>query len=55
MLHLTEAGEDILAQVTRSRRTAFRERLADWPAEDLARFAAYLERYNAGPEDADAD
>jgi DNA-binding MarR family transcriptional regulator len=47
VLHLTEAGEEILAQVTRSRRTAFRERLAHWPEADLVRFAAYLERYNA--------
>ncbi|MGW0995983.1 MarR family winged helix-turn-helix transcriptional regulator [Streptomyces sp. NPDC002523] len=52
VLHLTEAGEEILAQVTRSRRDAFRERLADWPEEDLVRFAAYLERYNAGQPDA---
>lgn len=49
VLHLTEAGREILAQVTRSRRSAFRERLANWPEEDLVRFAAYLERYNAGP------
>ncbi|MFJ6904316.1 MarR family winged helix-turn-helix transcriptional regulator [Streptomyces griseoluteus] len=48
VLHLTVAGEEILAQVTRSRRAAFRERLADWPEDDLVRFAAYLERYNAG-------
>ncbi|AQS71092.1 MarR family winged helix-turn-helix transcriptional regulator [Streptomyces pactum] len=47
VLHLTRAGRRILAQVTESRRTAFRERLADWPEEDLIRFAAYLERYNA--------
>jgi DNA-binding MarR family transcriptional regulator len=52
VLHLTDAGRRILAQVTESRRTAFRERLADWPEEDLARFAAYLERYNAWPEGA---
>lgn len=51
MLHLTEAGREILAQVTRSRRAAFRERLANWPEEDLVRFAAYLERYNAGPDE----
>ncbi|MGW0819517.1 MarR family winged helix-turn-helix transcriptional regulator [Streptomyces viridiviolaceus] len=50
VLHLTESGRRILAQVTESRRTAFRERLADWPAEDLTRFASYLERYNAWPE-----
>ncbi|MEU9590991.1 MarR family winged helix-turn-helix transcriptional regulator [Streptomyces sp. NPDC048219] len=47
VLHLTDAGRRILAQVTVSRRTAFRERLANWPEEDLVRFAAYLERYNA--------
>jgi DNA-binding MarR family transcriptional regulator len=52
VLHLTDAGRRILAQVTESRRTAFRERLADWPEEDLVRFAAYLERYNAWPEGA---
>ncbi|MEU3663465.1 MarR family transcriptional regulator [Streptomyces sp. NPDC032940] len=54
VLHLTDAGRHILAQVTESRRTAFRERLAQWAEEDLVRFAAYLERYNAwqdpGPE-----
>ncbi|MFE9705366.1 MarR family winged helix-turn-helix transcriptional regulator [Streptomyces sp. NPDC005930] len=49
VLHLTEAGRHILGQVTESRRTAFRERLADWREEDLLRFAAYLERYNAWP------
>ncbi|MER6334095.1 MarR family winged helix-turn-helix transcriptional regulator [Streptomyces sp. NPDC001034] len=48
VLQLTEAGEEILARVTRRRRAAFRERLAQWPEEDLVRFAAYLERYNAG-------
>ncbi|MGW2565984.1 MarR family winged helix-turn-helix transcriptional regulator [Streptomyces sp. NPDC001537] len=47
VLHLTEAGRRILAQVTDSRRAAFRERLADWPQEDLRRFAGYLVRYNA--------
>ncbi|MFI0269164.1 MarR family winged helix-turn-helix transcriptional regulator [Streptomyces luteogriseus] len=49
VLHLTRAGRHILAQVTESRRAAFRERLADWPAEDLSRFAEYLVRYNAWP------
>ncbi|MFF4016194.1 MarR family winged helix-turn-helix transcriptional regulator [Streptomyces sp. NPDC001843] len=47
LLHLTGAGQEILAQVTRRRRAVFRERLAGWPEEDLRRFAAYLERYNA--------
>ncbi|MFJ8937298.1 MarR family winged helix-turn-helix transcriptional regulator [Streptomyces sp. NPDC102365] len=52
-LHLTAAGTEILAQVTASRRVAFRERLAGWPEEDLRRFAGYLLRYNAavpGPQ-----
>ncbi|WP_333772052.1 MarR family winged helix-turn-helix transcriptional regulator [Streptomyces sp. IBSBF 3136] len=52
VLHLTGAGRDILAQVTRSRRAAFRDRLAGWPEDDLVRFAAYLERYNAAPSGA---
>ncbi|CAL9673560.1 hypothetical protein SUDANB1_07665 [Streptomyces sp. enrichment culture] len=47
VLHLTPSGRRILAQVTESRRAAFRERLAGWPAEDLSRFAEYLVRYNA--------
>jgi len=47
VLHLTDAGRRILAQVTENRQAAFRERLADWPEEDLQRFAAYLERYNS--------
>ncbi|MEU8654625.1 MarR family winged helix-turn-helix transcriptional regulator [Streptomyces sp. NPDC048737] len=47
VLHLTDAGRDILAQVTESRRAAFRERLAGWPEGDLERFAEYLARYNA--------
>ncbi|AXE83738.1 MarR family winged helix-turn-helix transcriptional regulator [Streptomyces sp. Go-475] len=50
VLRLTQAGRRILAQVTESRRAAFRERLAHWPAADLARFADYLVRYNAWPE-----
>jgi DNA-binding MarR family transcriptional regulator len=48
VLDLTDAGRLILAQVTVSRRAAFRERLADWPEQDLERFARYLMRYNAG-------
>ncbi|MFB6959114.1 MarR family winged helix-turn-helix transcriptional regulator [Streptomyces sp. NPDC056309] len=47
VLHLTAAGRRILAQVTESRRAAFRERLAGWPEDDLERFAGYLTRYNA--------
>ncbi|WP_329223669.1 MarR family winged helix-turn-helix transcriptional regulator [Streptomyces sp. NBC_01485] len=47
VLHLTGTGRHLLAQVTESRRTAFRERLAQWPTGDLERFAEYLVRYNA--------
>ncbi|MFF6953344.1 MarR family winged helix-turn-helix transcriptional regulator [Streptomyces iakyrus] len=47
VLHLTRSGRHVLAQVTESRRAAFRERLAGWPEEDLSRFAEYLVRYNA--------
>ncbi|WP_189184580.1 MarR family winged helix-turn-helix transcriptional regulator [Streptomyces albiflavescens] len=50
VLHLTEAGTRILAQVTESRRDAFRERLSGWPEEDLERFAAYLVHYNTAHE-----
>ena len=46
-LYLTDAGRRILAQVTESRRGAFRERLDGWAEADLERFAAYLVRYNA--------
>ncbi|WP_431039342.1 MarR family winged helix-turn-helix transcriptional regulator [Streptomyces sp. P6-2-1] len=47
VLHLTAHGEEVLAQVNDARREAFRQRLADWGAADLDRFAAYLLRYNA--------
>jgi len=49
VLQLTEAGQEILGQVTLRRRAAVRERLVDWREEDLVRFAAYLERYNTKP------
>jgi DNA-binding MarR family transcriptional regulator len=47
VLDLTDAGRRILAQVTESRREAFRERLTGWSEDDLERFAGYLLRYNA--------
>ena len=49
-LYLTDAGRQILAQVTESRREAFLERLDGWAVEDLERFAGYLVRYNAAGE-----
>jgi DNA-binding MarR family transcriptional regulator len=51
VLHLTETGRRILGRVTDRRRAAVEERLSGWAAEDLARFASYLERYNAGGPD----
>ncbi|MFE2578551.1 MarR family winged helix-turn-helix transcriptional regulator [Streptomyces sp. NPDC059378] len=55
VLHVSAAGRGILHQVTQRRRAAFRERLADWPEEDLERFAGYLERYNAAATAPDAE
>jgi DNA-binding MarR family transcriptional regulator len=47
VLHPSEAGTRLLASTQASRLAAYQERLNDWSAEDLARFAAYLLRYNA--------
>ncbi|MCX4675858.1 MarR family winged helix-turn-helix transcriptional regulator [Streptomyces sp. NBC_01433] len=47
VLHPTEAGTQALASTQASRRAAYQERLADWTAEDLTRFAEYLLRYNS--------
>ncbi|MFF9507149.1 MarR family winged helix-turn-helix transcriptional regulator [Streptomyces sp. NPDC014724] len=47
VLHPTEAGTQALASTQASRRAAYQERLADWTADDLARFAEYLLRYNS--------
>ncbi|WP_151774180.1 MarR family winged helix-turn-helix transcriptional regulator [Streptomyces abyssomicinicus] len=48
VLQLTDAGRRILGRVTDRRRAAVGERLSGWSEEDLARFASYLRRYNAG-------
>ena len=50
VLHPTAAGSAALASTHASRRAAYQERLADWPAEDLDRFADYLLRYNSTAE-----
>lgn len=47
VLHPTPAGYAALREAHASRREVFRERLADWPEEDLARFAEYLVRYSS--------
>ncbi|MGW6271018.1 MarR family winged helix-turn-helix transcriptional regulator [Streptomyces sp. NPDC055060] len=46
VLHLTDRGIEVLAQVTDARRVAFQERLTDWSAPDLEKFAECLLRYN---------
>ncbi|MEU8757865.1 MarR family transcriptional regulator [Streptomyces sp. NPDC048659] len=50
VLHPTERGTRLLASTQASRQAAYDERLKDWSAEDLSRFAAYLLRYNAAGE-----
>ncbi|MGV9877790.1 MarR family winged helix-turn-helix transcriptional regulator [Streptomyces sp. NPDC003006] len=50
VLHLTDRGNDVLAQVGNARRVAFQERLGEWSGPDLSRFAAYLLRYNESAE-----
>ncbi|MFI7103828.1 MarR family winged helix-turn-helix transcriptional regulator [Streptomyces sp. NPDC050161] len=47
VLHPTAEGAQVLDNASNSRRQAFHERLADWSAADLNRFALYLLRYNA--------
>ncbi|MFV2121303.1 MarR family winged helix-turn-helix transcriptional regulator [Streptomyces sp. Act-28] len=47
VLHPTAKGRRVLASTQADRRAAYEERLRDWSADDLARFAAYLVRYNA--------
>ncbi|MFH8289552.1 MarR family winged helix-turn-helix transcriptional regulator [Streptomyces sp. NPDC018059] len=50
VLHLTERGHEVLAQVGAARRVAFQERPADWSGPDLSKFAEYLLRYNEAAE-----
>lgn len=45
-LHPTTAGDEVLATAHTSRQAVLRGRFADWPQEDLDRFAAYLTRFN---------
>ncbi|MCM2412973.1 MarR family winged helix-turn-helix transcriptional regulator [Streptomyces sp. RKAG290] len=47
VLHPTESGTRALASTQARRRGAFQDRLAEWTAEDLGRFATYLLRYNS--------
>lgn len=46
-IRLTPKGEDKMHQVQDARREVFRERLSEWPAEDLQALAAYMGKLNA--------
>ncbi|MFE0627246.1 MarR family winged helix-turn-helix transcriptional regulator [Streptomyces sp. NPDC058864] len=46
----TTAGAAVLAEATNAARRSVCGRLADWDDTDLARFAAYLTRYNDAAE-----
>ena len=47
MLTLTDAGRRGMAQVARTRRARYSERLGDWSDEDLEALVGLLTRYNA--------
>lgn len=46
-IRLTEKGEDKMHQVQDARRQVFRERLGEWPVEDVQTLADYMGRLNA--------
>jgi DNA-binding MarR family transcriptional regulator len=46
-IRLTPKGEEKMHQVQDARREVFRERLAEWPAEELQTLASYMAKLNA--------
>lgn len=46
-IRLTEKGEEKMHQVQDARKQDFRERLAEWPLDDLQNLAAYMAKLNA--------
>ncbi|MGO4680128.1 MarR family winged helix-turn-helix transcriptional regulator [Microbacterium sp. 2MCAF23] len=50
-LRLSSAGESLLAERASEIRAVTAARMRDWTAEEVAVFAALLERYNGGPEE----
>jgi DNA-binding MarR family transcriptional regulator len=46
-IRLTPKGEEKMHQVQDARREVFRERLGEWPVEDLQTLAAYMAKLNA--------
>ena len=47
IIRISDQGSSLLQSVSEQRRLAFLSRLADWPDEDLERFATYLNTYNS--------
>jgi DNA-binding MarR family transcriptional regulator len=46
-IRLTPTGEEKMHQVQDARRQVFRERLGEWPLEEIQTLADYIERLNA--------
>jgi len=46
-IRLTAKGEDKMHQVQDARREVFRERLSEWPTEDLQALAGFMAKLNA--------
>lgn len=46
-IRLTPKGEEKMHQVQDARRQVFRERLGEWPLEEIRTLAEYMERLNA--------
>jgi len=46
-IRLTPSGEEKMHQVQDARREVFRERLAEWPPEELQTLATYIAKLNA--------
>ncbi|MEU6174899.1 MarR family winged helix-turn-helix transcriptional regulator [Streptantibioticus parmotrematis] len=46
VLHPTPSGYEVLTTAHARRQEVFRRRFADWPQDDLTRFAEYLVRFN---------
>ncbi|HXA28434.1 MAG TPA: MarR family transcriptional regulator [Candidatus Angelobacter sp.] len=46
LVGLTDEGRDLLSRVRQGRREGLRQTLSEWSADDVARFAALLERFN---------
>ncbi|MFP3581086.1 MarR family transcriptional regulator [Arthrobacter sp. fls2-241-R2A-200] len=46
-IRLTDKGEEKMHQVQDARKQVFRERLGEWPAEDVQALADYMGRLNA--------